>query len=269
MTELTDQAVIADDQESLEPVEVPIVVAVTITCYNQEDTVAVAVQSALDQATGDIYADVHVVVCDDGSTDNSSAILQQFADDNPGRVTIVTVTNRGVAAAFNAALMAVPAGTEFVVTLGGDDWLADNFVGECLRALGDADAVVPLMIHYANPHHAYDEKLAVEKLHPTLDEIWEWDTTYAYGVALFRRTVLVEAGGFHPGVGGNCDWDMWIDFVARGKTFAYTDRTWFYYRYSPNGQNRRRTRDEWNAERREMRRHFARPGRLPGPEWPN
>lgn len=245
------------------------VVAIAITCYNQEDVIGDAVDSALAQEPGDIDATINVVICDDGSVDNSPAILQGYAERNPGRVTVVTVTNRGVAAALNAALMATPADTEFVVTLGGDDWLADNFVGECLHAIGDADAVVTLMEHYGRPHRAYGEKLAVKKQHPTLDEIWDWELTYAYGVALFRRSVLIELGGFHPGVGGNCDWDMWIDFAARGKKLAYTDKTWFYYRYSANGQNRRRTREMWNEERREMRRHFRRPGALPGPEWPN
>ncbi|MCK9629588.1 MAG: glycosyltransferase family 2 protein [Bacteroidales bacterium] len=245
------------------------VIAVIVTCYNQEDVIGDAVRSVLAQATGDIDAKVYAVICDDGSTDNSPAILREFADENPEKVRVVTVTNRHVAGAINAALLAVPWDTEFVVTLGGDDWLADNFVGECLQAIGDADAVIPLMIHYANPHHGYDEKVMVEILHPTLEQIWEWDVTYAYGVALFRRSVLIEAGGFHPGVGGNCDWDMWIDFVARGYKFAYTDKTWFYYRYSPDGLNRRRTKDQWDAERREMRRHHRRTGPLPGPEWPN
>lgn len=243
--------------------------AVTITCYNQEDTIGDAVRSVLAQNSGQLNAKVYAVICDDGSVDNSSAILQEFADEYPDRVRVVTVTNRGVAAALNAALMAAPADADYIVTLGGDDWIADNFVDECLQAIGDADAVVPLMIHYGNPHHAYDVKVKVKDLHPTFDQMWAWETTYAYGVALFRRDMLIEAGGFHPGVGGNCDWDMWVDFAARGKTLAYTDETWFYYRYSANGQNRSRTKEQWDEERREMRRHHRRVGALPGPEWPN
>lgn len=245
------------------------VVATIITCHDQEDVIGEAVKSVLAQEPGDIDAIIHAVICDDGSTDNSPFILQQFADQNPDRVRIVTVTNRGVAAALNAALMAVPPDTEYVVTLGGDDWLADNFVGECLRAIGDADAVIPLMIHYGHPHHGYDVKVKVPKLHPNFEDMYAWDVTYAYGVAMFRRDFMIEAGGYHPRVGGNCDWDMWIDFTARGKTFAYTDKTWFYYRYSPDGHSHSRTREQWDAERREMRRHHRRTGQLPGPEWPN
>jgi glycosyltransferase involved in cell wall biosynthesis len=242
-------------------------VTVITTCYNQEDVISDAIKSVLTQETGDIYAKVYNVICDDGSTDNSPAILQEFAQRYPEKIKVVTVTNRHVAAAFNAALLAVPPETEFVVILGGDDWLADNFVGECLNVIGDADAVVPLMVHYGNPHHEYDKKLAVKEQHPTLEQIWAWDKTYAYGVAMFRRSFLIEVGGFHPVVGGNCDWDMWIDFAARGKKFAYTDKTWFYYRYSKNSMNRRRTKEEWDAHRKEMRRHHMRTGKLPGPEW--
>lgn len=245
------------------------VVTVIVTCFNQEDVIGQAVRSVLDQNPGDSNAEIYCVVCDDGSTDDSPAVLQKYADENPERVRIVTVTNRHLAGAFNAALLAVPADTEFVVTLGGDDWLADNFVVECLAALGDADTVVPLMIHYGKPHHKYDEKLMVKKLHPTLEQIWDWDVTYAYAVALWRRSVLIEVGGFHPFVGGNADWDMWIDFVAHGYKFAYTDKTWFYYRYSADSMNHRQTREGWDRQRHEMRRHHRRTGRLPGPEWPN
>jgi hypothetical protein len=101
---------------------------------------------------------------------------------------------------------------------------------------------------------------------PTLEQMWTWDKTYAWGCSLFRREVLIEAGGFHPHVGGDCDWDLWIDLIARGYRLAYTDKTCFFYRYSPDSMNRSKTAADWDAARQEMSRHHRR-ATLPGPEF--
>ena len=74
------------------------------------------------------------------------------------------------------------------------------------------------------------------------------------------------AGGFHPHVGGDCDWDMWIDLAIRGYRFAYTDNTCYYYLYRPGSNTRNKTPKIWDEHRLEMRRHFRRLT-LPGPEF--
>jgi glycosyltransferase involved in cell wall biosynthesis len=242
---------------------------VITTCYNQADYVHNTLEAVQSQKT---TARVYHIVADDGSTDGSSSILDQWADEHPN-VRVLHLTNRGVAGAFNACLIALPADVEYVVTLSADDWFEPNFIHECLKAMKpEVDMVVPAMRRIIEPgldNNRLRGVIATEMPkveNPTFEQIWAWDITYAYGVAMFRRKALEEAGGFHPRVGGDNDWDMWIDLVRRGYRFGYTDKTCFYYLYVPYSGCRNKTPEDWNAHRLEMARHH-RMATLPGPEW--
>jgi len=238
-------------------------VAVITTCFNQADIVGDTIQSVLDQKTP---ARVHHVICDDGSTDDSLNILREHEARLP-KLRVLSVTNRGMAAAFNACMMALPPKADYIVLIGGDDWLSDNFVHECLKALTpDTDMVVPAMrrVHY--PGHQEFAREMPPGRNPTFQQVWEWKTTWAWGVSMYRRSVVVEAGGWHPLVGGDCDWDMWIDLVRRGHKFAYAPKACFFYRYVASSMNRSKTKKDWDDARAEMRRHF-RQSTMPGPEF--
>lgn len=233
-------------------------VAVVSTCYNQEEYITDCLQSVACQETG---ATVHHVVVDDGSSDGSLDILRAW-ESTHDNVKVLSITNRGMAGAFNAGLMALPAEVEYVVILAGDDWLAMNFVDACLDAMKPrVDIVVPSMRRVYEDLWSLPEKVRLK--HPSVEEVWQWYFTYAYGVGMIRREALVEAGGFHPGVGGDCDWDMWIDLISRGKRFGYTDQTHFYYRRVLGSSSSQKTKEMWDMHRTEMQRHHKR-SYLPG-----
>jgi glycosyltransferase involved in cell wall biosynthesis len=105
------------------------VVTVAIPCYNYGAYVAEAVESALRQT----YTHIEVVVVDDGSTDDSAAIVGGFGE----RVTLVRQANAGLSSARNRAAT-VARGT-FVVFLDADDMLAPDFVDRALAAFQDED----------------------------------------------------------------------------------------------------------------------------------
>lgn len=246
-------------------------VAVVTTCFNQADYIEQAIQSVAEQ---DTTAKVLHVVVDDGSSDGSLAILRDY-EERFAHLRVLSITNRGMAGAFNAGLMALPDEVEYVVIIAGDDWLETNFVEECLSALTpDTHMVCTGMRRVTEPGVGGYKARGIRRdeipkvRNPTVDQLWEWEMTYAWGCALFRREVLIEAGGFHPHVGGDCDWDLWIDLHVRGYQLAYAENTRFYYLFNPGSMNRSKTAAEWDAARLEMRRHHRRTdGPLPGPEF--
>src|ERR1700691_6403502 len=78
-------------------------VSVVIPTYNNECTIAATVESALAQRfdTGS-----EVIVVNDGSTDDTPAVLKQFGD----RIHLIEQENRGASAARNAGIAAAAGG---------------------------------------------------------------------------------------------------------------------------------------------------------------
>ncbi len=74
-------------------------ITIALTCYNAQNTVARAIESALAQD----WPNKEIIVCDDCSTDGSLKILERYASE--GAVTLLRhEVNRGVSAGRNAIL---------------------------------------------------------------------------------------------------------------------------------------------------------------------
>jgi glycosyltransferase involved in cell wall biosynthesis len=93
-------------------------VTVAIPCHNYGAYVAEAINSALNQS----YPRIEVVVVDDGSTDDSAAVVTRFGN----RVRLVRQPNAGLSSARNRAAEAMHG--DYVVFLDADDILATDFV---------------------------------------------------------------------------------------------------------------------------------------------
>lgn len=98
-------------------------VDVVMCAYNYGRYVGRALQSALDQ---DYPADrLRVIVIDDGSTDDTAAIVRAIAARHPGRVKLISQANGGLRAAINRAFDEAEA--ELVALLDADDvWLREK-----------------------------------------------------------------------------------------------------------------------------------------------
>jgi glycosyltransferase involved in cell wall biosynthesis len=88
-------------------------VSIVITNYNFGQFLPDAIQSALDVR----WPDKEVIVCDDGSTDNSRAVIESFSD----QITAIYKPNGGQPSAANAAFSAVTG--DIIFFLDSDDLL--------------------------------------------------------------------------------------------------------------------------------------------------
>jgi succinoglycan biosynthesis protein ExoO len=114
-------------------------VSIIVASHNKGAYVEASIRSALDQ--GPI---VEVIVVDDASTDDSVAILDGLARDNPRVRLIKLPSNRGGSHCRNIGIR--EARGEFVVFLDADDLpgtRADGAPGAGPRSLGLPDARVP------------------------------------------------------------------------------------------------------------------------------
>jgi glycosyltransferase involved in cell wall biosynthesis len=95
-----------------------LLVSIIISNYNYQRFLRWAIDSALNQT----YPNIEVIVVDDGSTDNSRALIESYGD----RIISVLKDNGGQASACNAGFAI--AGGQVVIFLDGDDALLPDTV---------------------------------------------------------------------------------------------------------------------------------------------
>ena len=160
-------------------------VSILIPCFNAEQYVASAIESAL----GQDYPDFEVIVVDDGSTDASLEIIRRFGADR--RIRFETGPNRGGSAARNRLL--AMANGKFVQFLDADDLLDPRKIRLCMNAMDDeADAVICGFIERRG-----DTERAIVPDDPG-DDLPRWFIEAGVGVLipLHRVSCLRAADGF-------------------------------------------------------------------------
>jgi glycosyltransferase involved in cell wall biosynthesis len=98
----------------LRPLPVRPLVSILVSNYNYGRFIADSIQSALDQT----YSNFELIICDDGSTDDSVRIVEEYARRDP-RLRLIRKENGGQASGFNAAFAASRG--EIVALLDSDD----------------------------------------------------------------------------------------------------------------------------------------------------
>ncbi len=109
-------------------------VSIIVPIYNAEEFLPMCLTSLTHQT----YRDLEIILIDDGSTDGSAALAQQFAQADE-RIRVIHQTNKGQGAARNVGL-GVAQG-EYVVFVDADDYIDYDFVEQHLSAIGTADYV--------------------------------------------------------------------------------------------------------------------------------
>jgi glycosyltransferase involved in cell wall biosynthesis len=112
-------------------------VSVVVPIYNQAPFIRETVDSVLGQG----YPNLELVLSDDGSTDGTTEILNEYAERHPESVKVVaSELNTGIAGAFNRALDAHTG--EYIAWLGGDDVMLPGKLSRQTSALrGRPDAI--------------------------------------------------------------------------------------------------------------------------------
>lgn len=99
----------------------------------------------LDSILGQSIPDFELILVDDGSTDSSGAICDQYARDD-GRVRVIHKTNGGQSTARNAGLEI--AGGRYVLFIDSDDWLEKDALARLLPLLAEEPDVIVYSFFY-------------------------------------------------------------------------------------------------------------------------
>ena len=193
--------------------------SIIIPLYNMQDFVAQAIESALAQT----YRDVEVIVVNDGSTDNSLAVAQQYGTG----ITLIDQQNAGLNASRNVG--ARHSRGEFLLPLDADDWISPTYLERTIPLMTDGVGVV------STDMDMFGEINRLQPIyHPTL-EVQKRGNTMPY-CSLIRRTAFEQAGGYssRPDIQAYGDWNLWIGILKHGWRVAPLAEPLFHYRIRPS-----------------------------------
>jgi GT2 family glycosyltransferase len=196
--------------------------SVIIAAYQAADTIGEAIESALHQT----IPPHEIVVCDDGSTDNTLAAVEPYRD----RIVLLRKENGGAASARNAAVRAATG--EFVVQLDSDD----VFLPERLEALGALAAARPDLDILSTDAYLELEGEVVGRFYgdktsfPVTRQrtaIFDWCFV---GWPALRRRLVLELGGYDESFVTGEDWDLVIRLLLGGSRAGIVPEPLLRYR---------------------------------------
>jgi glycosyltransferase involved in cell wall biosynthesis len=205
-------------------------VSIVTPAFNAEAHLAETIESCLAQS----YAAFQLLIVDDGSTDETAAIAERFALDDP-RIRVLRTPNGGPSAARNRAI-ALACG-EFFALLDSDDRWTPDFLEHHVSTLTsrpDLDVITSNAINLGGrfdgtPYWPPSDEIRDLSL---LDMIVHEDAVHIMSV--FRRSVVERTGGFDETFRGNEDYHFWLRAAAAGCRFAVDLTPRGYYRRRPD-----------------------------------
>ncbi|WP_322964778.1 glycosyltransferase family 2 protein [Sphingomonas fuzhouensis] len=203
-------------------------ITVALSVHNNAPFLAAALDSMLAQSFGDF----ELLVVNDGSTDASRAIIDDYAARDP-RVRAIHQPNRGLIASLN--LMIAEARGEYIARMDGDDIaLPERFARQIafLDAHPDHGVVGSRVIAMRENgedriERPIDHPVSTEAVHAALES----GPLLCHPSVMMRRSLLMAVGGYRAAYRHCEDYDLWLRLAERTRMANLPERL-LRYRYS-------------------------------------
>lgn len=174
-------------------------VAMIVPCYNEMNTVAGTAESLL--ALNYPKERLHIILVNDGSTDDTGAIMDRFTTHK--NVTVIHQENRGKHEALNAGIAAAPE-AELVGCLDADSFVEPSALREMIACFDDPKvgaSTAAMSVH--NPRNAVEHTqnaeyimgIALRHILAAVNGLYVTPGPFS----LYRRDAVVTLGGFREG----------------------------------------------------------------------
>jgi glycosyltransferase involved in cell wall biosynthesis len=130
------------------------VLSIAVAAYNVEDYLRRGLESYCDPA---LAAGLEVIIVNDGSSDGTRAIADEFVAAQPGVFRLVNKSNGGHGSAINAALEV--AGGRYFRIIDGDDWAHTGNLVRLLELLRDCESDLVVDVKREVPISAGESRL--------------------------------------------------------------------------------------------------------------
>lgn len=227
-------------------------ISVIIPTYNCREFLSEAIQSALNQS----YRPIEVIVCDDGSTDDTAQLLRTFGD----TITVIQGKHKGVSAARNSAIAASRG--EYLAFLDADDcWLPDKIRLQVESMLESPAAVVchtGCELFGAEQGDGPIESARRERIQGKCFDRLFFANGIVLSSALVRRTAF-PLEGFDTNLSGPEDYDLFMRILFDAEALYLPDILTRYRRHQTQAtaDGAKRIQVQVNIARLNTLRRFA------------
>lgn len=208
-----------------------VMVSIIVPVYNAENVIRRCVESILNQE----YKDFELLLVDDGSTDTSGAICDEYAAGD-SRVRVFHKENGGVSAARNLAIKEAQ-GT-YLQFVDSDDWITLDATGLLVRAAQEHDCDLVISDFYRVVGERVSHKGDIDEndvfgREEFASHMMENPADFYYGVLwnkLYRRD-LVEAHGLcmDAAISWCEDFMFNLEYIRHAKRFFALQVPIYYY----------------------------------------
>lgn len=200
-------------------------VSVIIPVYNVEKYIGETIESVINQT----YRNIEIITVNDGSTDGSLSILQEYAGKD-SRIHIVDQKNKGLSGARNSGLAAATG--EYLCIFDADDIMLPEKIATqvaYLEEYSDIDFVYSNIIHFIDGEKT-ERVLSIPKISKNPYKELLCGNFINPNSILMRKEVYERYGGFDESLRSAEDWDYWLKLAKNGVAFGHQDAFLTRYR---------------------------------------
>lgn len=208
-------------------------VSILIPLYNAEKWIS----STLDSIINQTYNNIEVVIVDDGSTDNSLNVVNEYQSE---KIKIIQQSNKGGCAARNLAFKESTG--EYIVFFDADDLMFEEKIENQMKLVekyGDEYIYSSQWIPFTNNQlpSKHPEKSPIDK---DFDEAYKWLTTSwehkagAVGIWVTPRQLIEKSGNWDETLKVNQDGDFFCRVILNSRGVKFTENAYMFYRRDVN-----------------------------------
>lgn len=215
-------------------------ISIVVPCYNVENYL----RECLDSIKNQTYKNFECIMVNDGSTDSSQQIAEEYLTDS--RFKLINQSNQGLGGARNTGISHIREESTFIAFIDSDDYVYPEFLETLIEQIEDDVDIVEGMIEYyydETNEYSQDEtkncfsvsnskRLVFRTVEEKLEKLAARDLRVSVFPKLFRKSLLSE--DFFPK-----DWifeDLAVipELVSNSRKWIKLQEVIYRYRIRPN-----------------------------------
>lgn len=214
-----------------------IIISIILPCYNGEATIGATLSSISEQT----YKNFELIFIDDGSSDNSLSIAQNFQKSSTIKIKIITRENKGFLSSLSEGIGHCKG--EFVARIDSDDLWDINHLELIMRMFNENPSLV---LAGANARYINEnsEQISLSKLPLTHKEIIKYmlkDNPFIHSSVVFKLFFYKKTKGYLIGNEKSdahiADYNLWFELSKYGECLNLSSAT-LSYRVLENSMSR-------------------------------